>query len=94
VDRDLTGQRHRLISGIRRVDWPSGTGAKGSSGLAAALSRTKGPIGYVDVVYSLENNFDYAAIQNRAGSEARVLEAPGDRAAGRPQGDQQHLLSP
>jgi len=50
------------------VNWPTGTGAKGSSGMAAALSRTYGAIGYVDVAYSLENNFTYAAIGNRAGA--------------------------
>jgi len=83
------------------LDWPSGTGAKGSSGLAAALSRTKGGIRYIDVAYSLENNFDYAAIQNRAGtagaSRTRASDRTAgrrDRAAGRPQDDQQHLLSP
>jgi phosphate transport system substrate-binding protein len=49
------------------VSWPTGIGAKGSSGVAAALSQTDGAIGYVDVAYSLKNHFTFAAVQNAAG---------------------------
>jgi phosphate transport system substrate-binding protein len=48
-------------------DFPAGIGGRGSSGLAGAVSRTDGAIGYVDVAYSLKNNFKVAKIQNRAG---------------------------
>ena len=50
------------------VDFPGGVGGKGSSGLAGILSRTKGGIGYVDAAYSIQNEFAYAAIENRAGN--------------------------
>jgi phosphate transport system substrate-binding protein len=50
-----------------QVGWPVGTGAKGSSGLAGLLSRTKGAIGYIDAAYSLQSGFAYAAVRNRAG---------------------------
>jgi phosphate transport system substrate-binding protein len=49
------------------VDFPAGTGAKGSSGVAADLSRANGAITYIDAAYSIENGFSYAALQNRAG---------------------------
>jgi phosphate transport system substrate-binding protein len=49
------------------VDFPVGSGGKGSSGVAAALSRAKGGITYIDAAYSIENGFAYAALQNRAG---------------------------
>jgi phosphate transport system substrate-binding protein len=49
------------------VDWPTGVGARGSSGVSAALSQTNGGITYVDVAFSLLNHFKFAAIQNRAG---------------------------
>jgi phosphate transport system substrate-binding protein len=49
------------------VSFPAGSGGKGSSGVAAALSRAKGGIAYVDAAYSIQNNFAYAALQNRAG---------------------------
>jgi phosphate transport system substrate-binding protein len=58
------------------VDWPAGVGARGSSGVAAALSQTNGGITYVDVAYSLKNHFKIAAIKNRAGT----FQLPGLRA--------------
>jgi phosphate transport system substrate-binding protein len=51
-------------------------GARGSSGVAAALSQTNGGITYVDVAYSLKNHFKIAAVKNRAG----VFQLPGLRA--------------
>ena len=49
------------------VDWPTGVGARGSSGVSAALSQTNGGITYVDIAFSLANHFKFAAVQNRAG---------------------------
>ena len=58
------------------VDWPSGVGARGSSGVSAALSQTNGGITYVDIAYSLKNHFKIAAVKNRGG----VFQLPGLRA--------------
>ena len=55
------------------VDWPTGVGGRGSSGVSAALSQTNGGITYVDVAFSLVNHFKFAAIQNKA----RVFALPG-----------------
>jgi phosphate transport system substrate-binding protein len=52
----------------KEVPWPSGTGAKGNSGVAGAVKQTVGAVGYVEQAYALQNNFTYAAIQNKAGS--------------------------
>jgi phosphate transport system substrate-binding protein len=49
------------------VDWPTGIGARGSSGVSAALSQTDGGVTYVDVAFTLSNHFKFAAVQNRAG---------------------------
>ena len=58
------------------VDWPTGVGARGSSGVSGTLSQTNGGITYVDVAYSLKNHFFFAAVKNRAG----VYQLPGLRA--------------
>ena len=50
------------------VKWPTGTGAKGNSGVAAVVKQTQGAIGYVEQAYALENGFTYAAVKNSAGS--------------------------
>ena len=49
------------------VNFPTGTGGKGSSGVAAALQSAKGSITYIDAAYSIQNGFSYAAVQNKAG---------------------------
>jgi phosphate transport system substrate-binding protein len=50
------------------VNWPTGTGGKGNSGVAAVVKQTSGAIGYVEQAYALENGFTYAAVKNSAGS--------------------------
>jgi phosphate transport system substrate-binding protein len=50
------------------VKWPTGTGAKGNSGVAAAVKQTAGSVGYVEQAYALVNNFTFASVKNKAGS--------------------------
>ena len=50
------------------VKWPTGTGAKGNSGVAAAVKQTPGAIGYVEQAYALENGFTYASVKNKSGA--------------------------
>jgi phosphate transport system substrate-binding protein len=50
------------------VKWPTGTGGKGNSGVAAVVKQTSGAVGYVEQAYALENGFTFAAIKNSAGS--------------------------
>jgi phosphate transport system substrate-binding protein len=49
------------------ANWPTGVGAPRSNGVAAAVSQTRGAIGYVDVAYALKNRIPFASIQNKAG---------------------------
>jgi phosphate transport system substrate-binding protein len=58
------------------ANWPAGIGAPKSNGVAAAVSQTKGAIGYVDVAYALKNHLPFAQIQNKAGKYTQ----PGIRA--------------
>jgi phosphate transport system substrate-binding protein len=61
------------------VKWPTGTGAKGNSGVAAVIKQTDGAIGYVEQAYALENGFTYAAVKNSGG--AFVLPSIGNTSA-------------
>jgi len=47
--------------------FPSGVGARGSSGVAAKLGSTQGGITYVDIAYAYKNHYKIAKIQNRNG---------------------------
>jgi phosphate transport system substrate-binding protein len=51
----------------KTVKWPTGTGASGNSGVAAAIKQTSGSIGYVEQAYALQNNFTFAAMKNSGG---------------------------
>jgi phosphate transport system substrate-binding protein len=49
------------------VNWPSGTGGRGSAGVSAVVSQTNGSIGYADVAFALKNHLKYFAMKNRSG---------------------------
>ena len=51
----------------KTVKWPTGTGAQGNSGVAAAIKQTPGAIGYVEQAYALQNGFTFASIKNSSG---------------------------
>jgi phosphate transport system substrate-binding protein len=47
--------------------WPVGTGATGTSGVAAAVQQTKGTIGYVEYGYAVQGHIPVASLVNAAG---------------------------
>ncbi len=50
------------------VKWPIGLGGKGNEGVTALVQQTPGAIGYVELIYALNNKIPYAVIQNKAGN--------------------------
>jgi phosphate ABC transporter phosphate-binding protein len=50
-----------------RVDWPVGAGAEGSNGVAALVAKTPNSIGYVELIYAIQHELNYAAVENPAG---------------------------
>jgi phosphate transport system substrate-binding protein len=51
----------------KEIKWPTGTGAKGNDGVAAAVKQTDGAIGYVEQAYALQNGFTFADVKNQGG---------------------------
>jgi phosphate transport system substrate-binding protein len=49
------------------VNWPTGLGGKGSEGVSGLVKQTPGAIGYVELIYALQNKMDYAKVQNKKG---------------------------
>jgi phosphate transport system substrate-binding protein len=49
------------------VNWPAGVGGKGNEGVAGLVTQSPGSIGYVELVYALQNKINYGAVQNQAG---------------------------
>jgi phosphate transport system substrate-binding protein len=50
------------------VKWPLGLGGKGNEGVTALVQQTPGAIGYVELIYALNNKIPYAQLQNKAGN--------------------------
>src|SRR5205823_8103728 len=55
------------VGADKTVKWPTGTGAKGNDGVAAAVKQQSGAVGYVEEAYALQNNFTTAAVKNSSG---------------------------
>lgn len=65
------------------VKWPGGVGGKGNEGVSALVKQTPGAIGYVELIYALQNKISYGSVQNSAGKYVRpTLETVTSAAAG------------
>ncbi len=64
------------------VNWPVGVGGKGNEGVAGLVKQTPGSIGYVELIYALQNKIDYGSVQNMAGEFVRATTASVTAAAG------------
>ncbi|MGD0411565.1 MAG: phosphate ABC transporter substrate-binding protein PstS [Verrucomicrobiota bacterium] len=50
------------------VKWPAGQGAKGNEGVTEQVKQMPGSIGYVELVYAVQQNLSFASVQNAAGN--------------------------
>src|SRR6266568_2195021 len=50
------------------VQWPAGVGGKGNEGVAGLVKQTPGAIGYVELIYALQNKIPFGAVQNKSGT--------------------------
>ena len=49
------------------VKWPIGLGGKGNEGVAGSIRQLQGSIGYVELIYALQNNIPFGSVRNAAG---------------------------
>jgi len=50
------------------VKWPIGLGGKGNEGVAGSIRQLQGSIGYVELIYAVQNNINYGSVKNTAGN--------------------------
>jgi phosphate transport system substrate-binding protein len=50
------------------VKWPVGLGGKGNEGVAGLVRQMDGAIGYVELVYALQNKISFGSVKNAAGT--------------------------
>jgi len=49
------------------VNWPVGVGGKGNEGVSGLVSQTPGSIGYVELIYALQNKIAYGSVKSADG---------------------------
>lgn len=50
------------------VNWPKGLGGKGNEGVSGQVKQTPNAIGYVELIYALQNKLAYGRVQNLSGA--------------------------
>lgn len=65
------------------VSWPTGLGGKGNEGVAGTVKQTPDSIGYVELIYAVQNKMPYGSVKNSSGSFVKAsLESVSAAAAG------------
>jgi phosphate transport system substrate-binding protein len=54
------------------VKWPIGMGGKGNEGVAGLIRQLSGSIGYVELIYAVQNNIPYGSVRNSSGTFVRA----------------------
>jgi phosphate transport system substrate-binding protein len=68
------------------LNWPTGVGGKGNEGVAGLVKQTPGAIGYVELIYALQNEIDYGSVRNLEGTFVRASLASVTAAAAEAEG--------
>ncbi len=50
------------------VAWPVGVGGKGNEGVAGLVRQLPGALGYIELIYALQNHISYGSVKNAAGN--------------------------
>jgi phosphate transport system substrate-binding protein len=64
VSSDWQGQVGKGTS----VKWPVGLGGKGNEGVAGLIRQMQGSIGYIELIYAVQNKIPYGTVKNAAGN--------------------------
>jgi phosphate transport system substrate-binding protein len=50
------------------VAWPAGVGGKGNENVAGLIRQLPGALGYIELIYALQNHISFGSVQNPAGN--------------------------
>jgi phosphate transport system substrate-binding protein len=50
------------------IKWPVGLGGKGNEGVAGVVRQMQGAIGYVELIYAVQNKIPYGSVKNSSGT--------------------------
>jgi len=54
------------------VKWPVGLGGKGNEGVAGMIRQMQGAIGYIELIYAVQNKIPYGIVKNSAGGYVKA----------------------
>ena len=60
-------QWKRQVGASTSVAWPAGLGAKGNDGVAGFVKQTPYSVGYIELLYAVQNGMTFADVRNSAG---------------------------
>src|SRR5437762_9187387 len=63
----VSAEWKRKVGTNTSVNWPAGIGGKGNEGVAGQVKQTPGAVGYVELIYALQNKMAYAEVKNSSG---------------------------
>jgi phosphate transport system substrate-binding protein len=63
----VSGEWKGKVGNNTSVNWPAGIGGKGNEGVSGQVKQTPGAIGYVELIYAVQNKMPYAEVKNSAG---------------------------
>ena len=63
----VSGEWKQKAGNNTSVNWPTGIGGKGNEGVSGQVKQTPGAIGYVELIYALQNKMPYADVKNASG---------------------------
>jgi phosphate transport system substrate-binding protein len=63
----VSGEWKAKVGNNTSVNWPAGIGGKGNEGVSGQVKQTPGAIGYVELIYAIQNKMPYAEVKNSAG---------------------------
>jgi phosphate transport system substrate-binding protein len=67
----ISGEWKQKAGNNTSVNWPTGIGGKGNEGVSGQVKQTPGSIGYVELIYAVQNKMPYAEVKNSAGQFAK-----------------------
>jgi phosphate transport system substrate-binding protein len=94
----VSGEWKSKVGTSTSVQFPTGQGARGNSGVSGLVARTDGGIAYTDVAFALKNHIKFAAVKNRAGKylypSLRRIEAAAAAFTKVPANNEMHIVNP
>ncbi len=63
----VSGEWKDKVGKNTSVNWPAGLGGKGNEGVAGLVKQTPNSIGYVELIYAVQNNMPYGRVRNSSG---------------------------